>query len=148
MSAQEIILAIGGGLLVNEFCDISPWAAKRIVVWSAHLRYGRSARAEMRAEEHCAVIDSRPGKLCKLLTALVFASGASIARLHQAWLLLRLLLWAFSYEFDPTITIERNDLVFEIRARQRRPRSHAEKWLKGEKRGLLYESERADEQDI
>jgi hypothetical protein len=77
VSTQEIIIGIGAGLLVNEFCDISPWAARKIVVWSARLRYGKSARAEVRAEEHVALIDSRPGKLFKLITALAFAAGAT-----------------------------------------------------------------------
>ncbi|MFC7582454.1 hypothetical protein ACFQYP_00590 [Nonomuraea antimicrobica] len=87
MSTQEIILAISGGLLVNEFCDISPWAAQRIVAWSARLRYGRSARATIRAEELGAVIDSRPGKLFKLFTALAFVPGATRAYLSREILL-------------------------------------------------------------
>lgn len=97
MNALEIILSIGAGLLVNEFSDISPWAAKKIVIWSARLRYGRSARAEVRAEELSAVIDSRPGKLFKLMTALLFAVGATGSYLRREALFMRmaiLIFWA------------------------------------------------------
>ncbi len=90
MSTTEIIIGIVAGLVVNEFYDISPWAARKIVIWSARARYGRSPRAEVRAEEFAAVIDSRPGKLLKLVTALAFACGATAVRAHQIVLLLRL----------------------------------------------------------
>ncbi|WP_336214797.1 hypothetical protein [Nonomuraea sp. LPB2021202275-12-8] len=91
MSTFEIIVGIGGGLLVNEFCDISPWVARKTVVWSVRLKYGRSARAEIRAEEQAAVIDSRPGKLFKLVTALIFAAGATGSYVRREALLLQLL---------------------------------------------------------
>ncbi|GAB2918539.1 hypothetical protein ACFMQL_20450 [Nonomuraea fastidiosa] len=90
MSAQEIILAIGGGLLVNEFCDISPWAARRIVAWSARVKYGKTTRAEIRAEEWEAVIAHRPGKLFKLATALGFSLQAGAMWTSR----LLILLWA------------------------------------------------------
>jgi hypothetical protein len=92
VNTKEIVLAIGGGLLVNEFCDLSPWAARKVVVWSARVRYGKSQRAETRAEELAAVIDSRPGKLFKLLTSLTFACGAAIAYVQRMSLLMRLYL--------------------------------------------------------
>jgi hypothetical protein len=92
VSTQEIILAVGGGLLVNEFCDVSPWAAKKIVNWSTRLRYGVSTRAEIRIEELCAVIESRPGKLLKLATALAFAFGATRAYLQR-----QMTLWLFKW---------------------------------------------------
>ncbi|MFI6886780.1 hypothetical protein [Streptosporangium canum] len=87
MNKEEVILAIIGGLVVNECCDLSPWVARRIVAWSARLRYGKSQRSEIRAEELAAVIDSRPGKLFKLITALLFVTGATGTRLRQALLL-------------------------------------------------------------
>jgi hypothetical protein len=90
LSTLDVILGIGAGLLVNEFCDISPWAAKRIVVWSSRLQYGKSSRAEIRAEELCAVIDTRPGKLFKLITALAFVCGAAHAYLYREMLFLAL----------------------------------------------------------
>lgn len=77
MSALEIIGGICSGLAINEFCDLSPWAADKIVRWSAYLRYPDKARAEIRSEELAALIDERPGKLFKLITALCFAAAAT-----------------------------------------------------------------------
>lgn len=79
MSTAETIVGIAAGLVVNELCEVSPWAARKIVVWSAHLQYGQVPRAEVRAEEHAALIDARPGKLLKLITALSLAGGAVAA---------------------------------------------------------------------
>ncbi|MEU7911338.1 hypothetical protein [Microbispora bryophytorum] len=90
MSAAETIIGIAAGLAANEFFEVCPWAAQKIVTWSARLQYGRSPRAEVRAEELAALIDCRPGKLFKLLTALAFAVGASSLRLRREalfWLL-------------------------------------------------------------
>ncbi|MGW5688986.1 hypothetical protein [Nonomuraea sp. NPDC003754] len=79
MSGWEIMFAFVAGLIVNEMCDVSPWLAKRLVWWSAHLRYQNPMRAEVRAEELIALIDSRPGKLLKLFTAIVFlGAGAGV----------------------------------------------------------------------
>jgi hypothetical protein len=69
-----------GSLAVNECCDVSPWIARKLVRWSAHRRYAPSSRAEVRAEECAAYIDDRPGKLFKLLTALIFATKAVVSR--------------------------------------------------------------------
>jgi hypothetical protein len=76
MSPAEIIVAILGGLLVNEACDVSPWLARKLVRWSAVRRYGDTPRATIRADELVAVIAERPGKLLKLFTALGFAAAA------------------------------------------------------------------------
>lgn len=84
MSAFEVIEGIVTALAVNECCELSPWAAGKIVRWSAHLRYPDKERAEIRSEELAALIDDRPGKLFKLITALCFA-GAAV----QAWLVRR-----------------------------------------------------------
>jgi hypothetical protein len=49
---------------------------RKIARWSAYLRYADSDRAETRADELADVIDDRPGKLFKLITALCFAGAA------------------------------------------------------------------------
>jgi hypothetical protein len=81
VSVWSLIWGVCSALAVNECCDLSPWAARKIARWSAHLRYTDSDRAETRAEELAAVIDDRPGKLFKLITALCLA-GAAI----RAWI--------------------------------------------------------------
>ncbi|MEV3981747.1 hypothetical protein [Nonomuraea sp. NPDC049758] len=83
MSSIEIISGIGLGLMVNELCDLSPWLARGVVRWAARLQYGRTDRATMRAEELQALINERPGKLFKLVTALGFAAAASAGALRQ-----------------------------------------------------------------
>jgi membrane protein YdbS with pleckstrin-like domain len=80
---MEITLAVVLGLIVNEFSDVSPWLARRLVAWSARQRYGDTARAEIRAEELGAVINDRPGKLFKLGTGVRFASAALAVRLRR-----------------------------------------------------------------
>lgn len=69
-------------LAANECCELSPWAAEKIARWSARLRYSDPSRAEVRAEELAALVEDRPGKLLKLITALSFA-GAAV----HAWML-------------------------------------------------------------
>jgi membrane protein YdbS with pleckstrin-like domain len=83
MTVAEIVLAIVLGLVVNEMSDASPWAARRLVRWSARLSYGDTARGEKRVEELAAVIDERPGKLFKLGTAARFVSSALVVRLRR-----------------------------------------------------------------
>ncbi len=80
MTTGQILLAIITGLAANECCDVSPWAARKLVRWSARRRYAPPARAELRAEELAALIDDRPGKLFKLITALGFAAAAIVIR--------------------------------------------------------------------
>ncbi|MGH3811327.1 MAG: hypothetical protein ACRDUV_02575 [Pseudonocardiaceae bacterium] len=80
MTIGQILLAIITGLAVNECCDVSPWAARKLVRWSARRRYAPPARAELRAEELAAYIDARPGRLFKLITALGFAVAAVATR--------------------------------------------------------------------
>lgn len=77
MSSIQILLAILIGLAVNEFCDVSPWAARKLVRWSAYRRYTDPTRAGVRADELAALINDRPGNLFKLLTALSFVAGAT-----------------------------------------------------------------------
>jgi len=73
-----MVFGIVSGLLVNEYCDISPWVAVRLVRWAARLRYrGDAERAKVRGVEWAALIQKdRPGNLFKLLTALGFTLHA------------------------------------------------------------------------
>ncbi|MGA8520773.1 MAG: hypothetical protein WB735_22150, partial [Pseudonocardiaceae bacterium] len=64
----------------NECCDVSSWAARKLICWSAHRHYAPPSRAEVRAEELAAYIDDCPGKLFKLITALAFAGAAIVTR--------------------------------------------------------------------
>jgi hypothetical protein len=68
MTLAQILLAIAVGLAVSEFSEVCPWAARKLVRWSAHRRYAPPSRAELRAEELAAYIDDRPGRLFKLIT--------------------------------------------------------------------------------
>ncbi|BCJ61564.1 hypothetical protein C1I93_09135 [Micromonospora endophytica] len=77
MNRWEIILGIVLGLLVNEVTDISPWIARKLVHWSAYRWTTDPATAAGYAEEWAALIDERPGKLLKLLTATRFTLGAA-----------------------------------------------------------------------
>ena len=80
MTTEQILLAIITGLAVNECCDVSPWAAHKLVRWSAGRRYAPPSRAALRAEELAAYINDRPGRLFKLITALGFAAAAVVTR--------------------------------------------------------------------
>ncbi|MFI7131943.1 hypothetical protein ACIBQ1_40140 [Nonomuraea sp. NPDC050153] len=80
MTGIDIILGVVLGLLVNEMCDISPWLARGLVRWAARVQYGATDRAAIRSEELTALINERPGKLFKLMTALTFAIGAALVR--------------------------------------------------------------------
>jgi hypothetical protein len=77
MTTSEILIGIILGLLVNECCEVSPWLARNLVRWSARRRYANPRRAEIRAEELVGLIDARPGKLFKLVTALGFVITAT-----------------------------------------------------------------------
>jgi hypothetical protein len=84
MSGPEVLIAIFTGLAVNEFCDVSPWAARKLIRWSARHRYDDPARAGIRAEELASLIDERPGKLLKLITALGFVAMAITTETRKA----------------------------------------------------------------
>ncbi|YCK37214.1 helicase-related protein [Actinomadura sp. ATCC 39365] len=75
---KEIVLLVLGALLA-EGTEVAPWLAKRLVRWSAYIRHLDRRRAEVRAEEWEAIIESRPGKLFKLATSLLFALRAGAA---------------------------------------------------------------------
>jgi hypothetical protein len=79
-----VILSVLLGLAVNESCELSPWAAKKITRWSARLRNDDPERARIRSEEWLAVIEDVPGKLFKLITALCFAADALCAWARRA----------------------------------------------------------------
>src|SRR5690348_10437535 len=89
VSILSLIWGVCSALAVNECCELSPWAAQKIARWSAHLRYADSERAKVRAEELAAVVDGRPGKLFKLITALCFAAAAvrvwAVRAVISAW---------------------------------------------------------------
>ncbi len=79
-----ILLGIVSGLLANEFCEFSPWCARKLIRWSAFRRYADPNRAEMRAEELTALVNDRPGNLFKFFTAVGFAGAAVIAAARRA----------------------------------------------------------------
>lgn len=85
MNGWEILLGLLLGLFGNELCDVSPWMARKLVRRAAYLQIPDPEEAAARAEELTAVINDRPGKLFKLLTALGFygysitASGRRMA---------------------------------------------------------------------
>ncbi|RZU76215.1 membrane protein YdbS with pleckstrin-like domain [Micromonospora kangleipakensis] len=83
MGTTEMVLAVVLGLVVNEMTDLSPWLGRKLVAWSAWLRYQDTPRAGIRAEELAAVINDRPGKLFKLGTGLGFFSAALITRVRR-----------------------------------------------------------------
>lgn len=76
MTLLAMVWAIAAGLAVNEYSELAPGAARKIARWSARVRYADPGRARARGEELAAVIDARPGKLLKLITALWFAVAA------------------------------------------------------------------------
>ncbi|MEW9533257.1 hypothetical protein [Microbispora sp. NPDC049125] len=83
MTSFEILIGIGTGLLINEACDVSPWAARKLVRIAARLRYTDPVRAAVRAEELTSVIEERPGKLLKLAGALAFWAAACWVRARR-----------------------------------------------------------------
>lgn len=73
---KELLLGIVFGLVVNETCDLSPWLAKRLVRVAVRLKYPEGRRRQIRLVELQSVIDERPGKLFKLITAVAFTVAA------------------------------------------------------------------------
>lgn len=76
MSLIEIVLAVVLGLAVNETSDLSPWLARKLMRFAARRRYADAERRQIRSDEWVALVDERPGKLFKLLTASWFAGTA------------------------------------------------------------------------
>jgi hypothetical protein len=76
----QVLLAIFLGLVANEFCDVSPWLARRAVRLAVRLRYpDNPVRASIRREELEGVCANAPGKICKLLVALSFLFAALVS---------------------------------------------------------------------
>jgi hypothetical protein len=84
MTTGMIFFTIITGLAINEFCELSSWVARKLVRWSAHRRYTNPHCARDRADELAAAIDTRPGTLVKLSTALGFATAAIATYISRA----------------------------------------------------------------
>ncbi|MFC0504223.1 hypothetical protein [Micromonospora costi] len=89
MNGWEIIASFVFGLLVNEMTDVSPWAARKLVRWAAYRWTIDPDIAAGYAEEWTAIIDERPGKLLKLMTALRFSTGAAGRALPRVFVSVR-----------------------------------------------------------
>ena len=68
-------------LAANEIGGWTEWLARRLVRWSAHIRYANSPYRSDMAEELERVVIDRPGQVLKLFTAGCFALAAI-----RAWL--------------------------------------------------------------
>lgn len=77
MNGWEIVVSFVFGLLVNEVTDVSPWAARKLVRWAAYRWTTDPDIAAGYAEEWTAIVEERPGKLLKLMTAVQFSLGAA-----------------------------------------------------------------------
>ncbi|WP_329105540.1 hypothetical protein OG792_32895 [Micromonospora sp. NBC_01699] len=88
---REIVIGAIISLLITEFTDISPWAARRLARWAAYHWTADEEIAAGYAEEWAAVIEARPGRLLKLATALSFTFGA-----FGRWAPQRLAAWSRS----------------------------------------------------
>ena len=84
VTAWQVLFSVLLGLAINECSELSPWCAGKLVRWSARVRYTDAARADARAEELTALIEDRPGKLFKLITALGFVVAAVTVSARQA----------------------------------------------------------------
>lgn len=76
MTNSELLVPLALGLLANEFVDICPWLAQKMLRWAA-CRFGDTDTSERYAEEWIALLHERPGKLLKLVTALSIVVGAT-----------------------------------------------------------------------
>ncbi|MGB8943529.1 MAG: hypothetical protein WCD21_25360 [Streptomyces sp.] len=76
MSAAEILVPLALGVIVNEAIDVCPWLGRKLVRWSAR-RITDPSMAERYEEEWLAGLESRPGKLLQLLSAVSIVMGAS-----------------------------------------------------------------------
>jgi hypothetical protein len=72
----ELLVPLALGLLANEFVDVCPWLAQKMLQWAA-CRFGDTDTSERYAEEWTALLYERPGKLLKLVTALSIVVGAT-----------------------------------------------------------------------
>lgn len=78
--STELVTAVVLGLVVNEFCDISPWLARQVIRFAARCVPNLEARERLE-EEWTAGLQDRPGKILKLISALtVLASAMTTVR--------------------------------------------------------------------
>ena len=68
MIAWVIVFSFLIPLVLSEFSEVSPWLARRILIWGAR-HVGDPAQSERYGEEWLAGIDGTPGKLTKLAKA-------------------------------------------------------------------------------
>lgn len=74
------------GIITNEFCDLAPWLAKRLLRPAARLWTGKDLSLGLDLEEEwAAVIEECPGKLIKLVQAINFLAAAA-HRANMRWL--------------------------------------------------------------
>jgi hypothetical protein len=70
-----IMISIITGALVNEFCDVSPWIARKVIRRAASLWAGADLDlASAYKAEWAAVVEDCPGKITKLIHATSFYS--------------------------------------------------------------------------
>jgi hypothetical protein len=72
----ELLVPLTLGLLANEVVDVCPWLAQKMLRWAAR-RFGDTVTSERYSEEWTALLQERPGKLLKLVTALSIVVGAT-----------------------------------------------------------------------
>ena len=73
-----VAISVATGAVVNEFCDVSPWLAKRLMRRAALLWAATdSALASGYVVEWASLLEDCPGKITKLLLALRFLVGAA-----------------------------------------------------------------------
>lgn len=77
MNGWEIAVGAALSVFLAEFTEICPWLARKLVCWAACRWADSQAKAEQYAEEWAAVVEERPGKLLKLMTAAQFTFGAT-----------------------------------------------------------------------
>ncbi|MFH9569723.1 hypothetical protein ACH4MG_04120 [Streptomyces sp. NPDC017454] len=71
----ELVTVVVLGLVVNEFCDLSPWLARRTIRLAARAVPDREVRRRLE-EEWAAGLQGRPGKILKLFSAFTILVSA------------------------------------------------------------------------
>lgn len=132
MNWPAVIVSVVIGLAINEYADFAPWIARKIVRRAAHRIYVDNAeRAEVRAEEWAAIIDARPGKLFKLMSALGYGVAAMLTATHARQRLNFLARWVYLHGLHlSTMELSLLESLFALRLRAERARLAA--------RGVLY----------
>lgn len=73
--STELVTAAVLGLVINEFCDISPWIARKVIRLAARSVPDPEVRERLE-EEWAAGLQDRPGKILKLISALTILASA------------------------------------------------------------------------